>query len=116
MDATRLSDGTVVTLKSISTSDHPFEAKIGQYLSSPSLASDPTNHCVPIYELLRIPDVEDRIILVMPLLRPFDNPPFQTIGEAIDFLHQVFEVSIMISWLSHAYTQRRASTSCISIM
>jgi hypothetical protein len=84
MDATRISDGAYVTLKSIKPSIHPYEAEIGTYLSSEPLASDPKNHCVPIYEVLEVPDVEDTILLVMPLLR--------TVGESVDFFQQIFEV------------------------
>ena len=117
LDAIRLSDGMFVTMKSISANDHPFEAEIGEYLSSPSLASDPTNHCVPIYEVLRVPDVKDRVILVMPLLRPFEEPPFETIGEAIDFFQQVLEVNTTTtSLLSLANIYLRALTSCTSTM
>lgn len=94
MDATRKSDGKVVTIKSIDQTVHPFEEEIGKYLSSPDLASDPTNHCVPIYEVLRVPDVEDRILLVMPILRPFNDPPFEAVGEAMDFFQQIFEVNM----------------------
>jgi hypothetical protein len=92
LDATRISDGTYVSLKSLSKSIHPYEADIGTYLTSRRLASDPANHCVPIIEVLNVPDVEDRIILVMPLLRKYDKPNFQTIGEAVDFFTQTFEV------------------------
>lgn len=36
--------------------------------------------------------MDDRVILVMPLLRWYDDPPFQTIGEAVDLFSQLFEV------------------------
>jgi hypothetical protein len=78
MDATRISDGASVALKSIKPSVHPYEVEIGTYLSSEPLASDPKNHCVPIYEVLDVPDVDDRVILVMPFLRRYNRPPLQT--------------------------------------
>ena len=87
-----MSDGSYVTLKSISSSVHPYEADIGNFLSSEPLASDPRNHCAPIYEVLQVPDKRDRVILVMPLLMLFDNPPFKTYGEAVDLFSQIFEV------------------------
>jgi hypothetical protein len=71
---------------------HPYEADIGTYLSSEPPASDPRNHCVPIFDVLKVPDMEDRVILVMPLLRLFDSPPFETYGETVDLFSQVFEV------------------------
>lgn len=47
-----------------------------------------------LFEVLQIPNAEDLLILVLPFLRPFDNPPFDTIGESVDYFSQVFEVSI----------------------
>ncbi|EIW83434.1 hypothetical protein CONPUDRAFT_102207 [Coniophora puteana RWD-64-598 SS2] len=95
LDAVRLSDGQFVMLKMIFESRHPHEVEIGQYLSSEPLASDPANHCVPLYEVLRVPhdDADDdiRLILVMPLLRTFDDPPFDTVGEVLDLCGQVFD-------------------------
>ena len=92
MDATRISDGAYMTLKTIKPSVHPYEEEICTYLSSEPLASEPKNHCVPICEVLQVPDVDDRIILVMPLLRAYNSPPLQTFGESVDFFQQVFEV------------------------
>jgi hypothetical protein len=100
MDATRLVDGTYVMLKLVHKSDHPFEGDIGLFLRSGQLNSDPRNHCVPIYEVLQIPDDENATVIVMPLLRPFDNPKFQTCGEVMDFLRQVFEASFFNRFLA----------------
>jgi len=92
LDATRIADGKFVYLKLIKKSVHPFEADIGFFFSSETLASKPRNHCVPIYEVLQLPDDDDKIILVMPLLREYYNPQFETVGEVVEFFHQVFEV------------------------
>jgi hypothetical protein len=99
-DATRISDGTYVTLKSINTSDHPYEIDIGKFFSTEDHASDPRNHCAPIYDVLTVPDVKDRAILVMPLLRMCDDTPFQTFGEAVDFMSQLIEVRNQMHLLS----------------
>jgi len=61
-------------------------------MSSQAFAADPQNHCVPIYETLRMPDDDDKTILVMPLLRSWYNPRLQTVGEAVDLFGQLFEV------------------------
>lgn len=95
LDATRTSDGYVVTLEKTSKLDHPYEADIGQYLSSEPLSSDPRNHYVPIYDVLQVPDEEDSLILMMPFLRTYNNLRFQTTGEAIEFFRQAFEVYIL---------------------
>jgi len=106
LDATRIADGKFVVLKSTKKSKHPFEAEIGSFFSTPPLATNPANHCVPIYEVLQVPDDEDRVLLAMPLLRQYDNPRFDTFGEVLDFFRQIFEVlhSITISQPSTIYT------------
>ncbi|KAH9937741.1 kinase-like domain-containing protein [Amylocystis lapponica] len=91
MDAFRVADGKMVMLKKISKSQHPFEVDINQSLSLPPLSSDPHNHCVPIYDVLTSPDDADILLLVMPLLTSFNDPEIQTIGEAFDFVHQLFQ-------------------------
>ena|ERR1700729_2185120 len=89
-DATRVSDGTSVALKFIHPSEDPYKIDISS-LSSEGLASDPRNHCIPIYEVLIVPDVKVSAMLVMPLLRTYNDPPFQTFGEAVDFMRQLIE-------------------------
>ena len=96
LDATRISDGRFVFLKIIKKSVHPFEEEIGRFFSSDDLASDHRNHSVPILEVLQIPDDEDKIILVMPFLREFYNPKFDTIGEVVEFFRQAFEAGRML--------------------
>jgi len=90
MDATRKSDGTFVALKRVERDKHPFEEEIAEFLQSDELASDRRNHCVKVVETLELPD-HNNIILVMPLLRGYDDPMFQTVGELIDCLQQLFE-------------------------
>jgi len=64
-----------------------------RYLSSEPLASDPRNRCVPLLDVLEPPDEPEMIILVMPLLREYTSPPFDTVGEVMDCCRQLFEVS-----------------------
>ncbi|EGO22424.1 hypothetical protein SERLADRAFT_473222 [Serpula lacrymans var. lacrymans S7.9] len=90
LDATHISDGIFVTLKLIKKSRHPYEIEIGQLFSTEPLASDPANHCVPICDVLHIPDDEDQAIIVMPLLRPFTEPRFDTCGEVTECFRQLF--------------------------
>ena len=92
MDATCISTGEMVALKRVSMSKHPYEKEIGEYFSTGPIAADPRNHCVPIYDVLEVPDRPNEDILVMPLLRRLDEPPFKTVGEVVDFVTQVFEV------------------------
>ncbi|KAJ3480772.1 hypothetical protein NLI96_g8117 [Meripilus lineatus] len=76
MDATRISDNALVSMKRM---ENGLENEIAVYFSTEPLASHPHNHCVPIYEVLQIPDsdLDNEVIIVMPLLRPFDEPRFK---------------------------------------
>lgn len=87
-----MSDGEPVILKRILKSEHPHEVEITGFLSSAPQASDPRNHCVRLYDALEVPDEIDMAILVLPLLRRYDSPPFETVEEAMDFFSQIFEV------------------------
>jgi len=91
-DATPISDGTIVALKQIDERIHPHEADIAKSFSAEPFASDPTNHCTPVYEVLRNPDDQEYVLLVMPFLRRFDDPRFDTFGEATECFRQLFEV------------------------
>ncbi|TFY55493.1 hypothetical protein EVJ58_g8216 [Rhodofomes roseus] len=91
LDATRMSDGTVVMLKKIEAETHPFELEIGQFLSSDHIASDPRNHCVRILEVLPDPSEPNVFIIVMPYLRDFRDPGFLTFGEAVACCQQLIE-------------------------
>ncbi|KAF7302216.1 Protein kinase domain-containing protein [Mycena indigotica] len=91
MDAHRISDEHPVMLKAISMRVHPHEVEIGRFFSSPPLAKNPRNHCVPILDVLQDPSDADKQIIVMPRLINFDRPKFQTVGEVIDCFRQIFE-------------------------
>jgi hypothetical protein len=84
MDATCISDGATVGLKMIFKSLHPDEAEIRKYLSNEPLASESGNHCIPLFEILEVPDNEDMLLLVT-LLRPNDGPRFEMTGEAVEY-------------------------------
>ena len=92
LDARRIQDDARVLLKCIDVSRHPYEVEIGRYFCSSPLSEDPSNHCVPIYEVLQVPTDDHLAILVMPLLRDATDPYFDTVGEVVDCIHQLFEV------------------------
>ncbi|KAI0072000.1 kinase-like protein [Panus rudis PR-1116 ss-1] len=91
LDATREADGEAVILKLVHQNVHPLEKEISLFLSREPLVSHPRNHCVPINDVLDVPDMEDSIILVMPVLRPHDDPRMKSVGEALEFFRQIFE-------------------------
>jgi hypothetical protein len=98
MDATRMSDGETVTLKRIVKHKDSHEIAIAKFFSREPLASDPKNHCVPLLDVLEVPEYEGMFLLVMPILRPFNQPRIWTFGEAVEFFRQVFEVRAFMSF------------------
>lgn len=111
MDAQRVSDGSFVYLKRMERggSGVADELQIGQFLSSEALRTDPRNHCVPIIEELHCPNGES--IMVMPLLRPFYDPGFQTFGEAVAFFVQIFEACIF-PWVEMNHISDETCRGC----
>ncbi|KAL6303554.1 kinase-like domain-containing protein [Sparassis latifolia] len=104
IDATRTSDGTVVALKKVSKSTHPHEAEIGQFFSSEPLRSDPQNRCIAIHAVLQDPMDQDLIVLVMPFLRVYNDPRFDTVGEAVEFFRQIF---VALQFMHHNHVAHR---------
>ncbi|KAK0504401.1 hypothetical protein EDD18DRAFT_1316800 [Armillaria luteobubalina] len=91
MDAIRVHDGRRVTLKRVSKSRFPLEVELSVFLSSSPLSVDPRNHCVPIHDVLQSPHDPDHQIIVMPFLRKFFQPTFDTIGELLEPFRQILE-------------------------
>lgn len=88
-----MSDGLYLSLKVVNKSVFPYEVVIGQYFMMEQSASHPQNHCVPFLDVLQVPDESDKEIIVMPLLLDFTRPRFDTFGEVVECLRQLFEVS-----------------------
>ncbi|KAI9462044.1 hypothetical protein F5148DRAFT_237621 [Russula earlei] len=92
--AVRIEDGRQVTLQKVFSQERPNELPIAQLFSSPGLKDNPKNHCIPLLDLVDLshnanPDAGK--FMVIPFLRPFDNPPFQTYGEFVAFFMQISE-------------------------
>lgn len=77
-------------IKSVSASDN--EIPIARLLSRRELQDDPANHCIPILDVVNDPLEPAKAMMIMPYLRPFDDPDFRTIGEVVDFISQTLEV------------------------
>jgi serine/threonine protein kinase len=90
MDATRRRDGKHVMFKKVYPEEGPYELMIIQLFSSREFARDPRNHCVPLLDILETQNGQK--LMTMPLLRPFNNPRFQTFGEFVAFFSQICEV------------------------
>ncbi|TFK74307.1 hypothetical protein BDN72DRAFT_955922 [Pluteus cervinus] len=91
IDATRIEDGKHVILKRVDIKDHPYELDITKLWSSEALSGNPQNHCIPLLQVLYPPDHTDHVIFVLPFLRKFNAPRFDTVGEVIDCLDQLFK-------------------------
>jgi hypothetical protein len=115
MDAVRVSDGAFVMFKKVAPAYHPYEVEIGEYLSGDALRMDAQNHSVPLLEVLQVPDDDSLVLLVMPLLRKFNDPPFLTLGEVVECVRQAFEVGLEFIFPFVPNTcLGRAFNSCIS--
>ena len=104
-DAVHVPTGSHVALKKLYKDEHPFEEDIARHLSSDPLSKDSRNHCVPLLDVLRPPPKDggrEIRVLVMPFLRPFDSPIFDTFGEAIECIRQLFEVILSYSLSENA--------------
>ena len=66
-------------------------------LSTPERLADPHNHAAPILDYFEDDGETQDAFVVMPLLRYFDDPPFTTVNEPIDFVRQILEVRMLRS-------------------
>lgn len=90
MDATRVMDGITVAIKRINAIG--MEQEIASFLTTQDKLQDPQNHVVPILDHF-VDEIDPKLrYIVMPLLRPFDDPPFYAVIEVIDFMQQILEV------------------------
>ncbi|KAG6822717.1 hypothetical protein H0H92_012829, partial [Tricholoma furcatifolium] len=89
LDATR-GNGSIVMIKAVEPHKVDAEIPIGKLLSSERLAS-PRNRCVPYIEVIESPVESGWAFIVMPYLMDTEEVPFETIGEAVEFLRQIFE-------------------------
>lgn len=92
MDVVRIRDGKPFMLKRIPKFPGN-EKEIAVYLLSPPLSEDTRNNCLPIEDVINAPGDDNFEIIVMRLLRPFNSPRFDTVGECMDFFCQAFKVT-----------------------
>lgn len=90
IDATRRSDNFLVAIKF--TRNDTRELGIAQYLTE---QRSPRNHCIPVFDVIPDPSEPQMALIVMPYLRPFNDPEFGTIDEVMDFIRQSLEVRLL---------------------
>jgi hypothetical protein len=83
MDATAITDSSFVMIKCVKSPSNELDLAV--WFSADSQRSDPANHCVPILKVLKHPNEAGWAIIFMLLLRSYDKPRFDTIGEAVAF-------------------------------
>ncbi|KAJ3548185.1 hypothetical protein NMY22_g1354 [Coprinellus aureogranulatus] len=89
-----LKTGKYVVLVKMTVAQSPQSTtavEIARRLSSGSTGANKRNHCLQPLTVLQDPGNSGVQIIVQPLLRRFDDPPFETIGETLDFVGQLFE-------------------------
>lgn len=96
MDAKRISDGKRIMMKRLVKGDRELE--IARFLSSEEMLKDPRNRCVPVLDVFSEED-SHLVFMVMPLLTIYSEPPFATVDEAVDFVRQLLEVSLLPRYL-----------------
>ncbi|TFK18333.1 hypothetical protein FA15DRAFT_660767 [Coprinopsis marcescibilis] len=104
--ALQVPTGRKVLLKRVLHDASPDEVPILTYFSRIPLNTDTRNHCIPILGVLRPPSTrtpadpektltssdhldELDVVAVLPTTTAFNDPEFDTIGEAVDFIRQI---------------------------
>ncbi|KAI0824561.1 kinase-like protein [Trametes gibbosa] len=99
IDARRQKDNELVAIKRFRTDSQ--EQHIIQFLST---LEDEKKHAVPVYAILPDPFDPQLALMVMPFLRPCDEPDFSTIGDAVEFIDQITEGLVFLH--SHRIAHR----------
>ncbi|KAH9851078.1 kinase-like domain-containing protein [Lenzites betulinus] len=82
----KTSSGELVAIKRLE--NYAQEIEIAQFVTA---LKHPHNHCVPVIDIFPDPDEPEWYFMVMPYLRPFDDPEFELIGEVVEFIRQMLE-------------------------
>ncbi|KAH8107720.1 hypothetical protein BXZ70DRAFT_884776 [Cristinia sonorae] len=86
IDATRMSDGKLVQIRRVYAGD--TESSICNELSK---YADDKNHAIPVLDYFKNPTEPYLAFMVVPFLRQIDDPPFETVGDVVDFVSQILE-------------------------
>ncbi|KAI0633261.1 hypothetical protein C8Q77DRAFT_1157496 [Trametes polyzona] len=108
MDARRISDGIIVTLKQLDKTLRPEEVELIEMFSAEPRATDTRDYRVPVSELLQSPLVQDLVFFVVPHLMRYDSPRFYAVGEAVDCFRELIQGSQFLH--QHHVAHRDIST------
>ena len=84
--ATRMSEGKLVAIRSVQTDG--LEIRIAMFLGTPPLSEDPANHCVRILDTFEDETDPSTSYIVIPFLRRYDDPVFESVEDVVDFGEQ----------------------------
>ncbi|TFK92728.1 hypothetical protein K466DRAFT_480092 [Polyporus arcularius HHB13444] len=91
MDAIRISDGRIVTIKRVKKLSTPWEESTMRRFSTEPLASDPHNYAIPLYDAIQPPWDDNIVLLIMPHFIRIHKHKYATVGEAMECFRQLFE-------------------------
>ncbi|KAF9226739.1 hypothetical protein BS17DRAFT_776054 [Gyrodon lividus] len=84
-------EGQDVFIKRVNALINPNEFEIAMHLGSPDSQKDELNHCVPVLDSFTDEQQPNYQYIVMPVLRPFNQPDFTSVKEVIDFVDQTLQ-------------------------
>ncbi|KZV99689.1 hypothetical protein EXIGLDRAFT_762356 [Exidia glandulosa HHB12029] len=91
IDADRREDASLVAIICRSSGSVENELAILRFLSDEKLRRHPDNHCAPLLDVFHDPEAANPqrlTFLVTPWLYEFEQWPFETVNNALDFVHQ----------------------------
>jgi hypothetical protein len=103
LDALRASDQQPVVLKKVRSDDteYAIHTKILSF-------QDSERHFIPIYDTILLPDSDEILIMVLPLLHGITKPLFESVFELMECILKLLEVSdnaIKHLTLKHSYSK-----------
>ena len=84
-----------------------------ELFSSNRRQQDAHNHCVPLLDIFDDDEDEDACFIVMPLLRIYNSPGFDSVDEILDFVRQTLQVSFFTDAFSVSVVQACLSQGLI---
>ncbi|KAL1743040.1 hypothetical protein HDZ31DRAFT_41857 [Schizophyllum fasciatum] len=87
LDAVRLSDGERVVIRKAET--WTDELPIYQHLAG--LPPDRRNRLAPVLDVLLLPDTDEDVLLILPFLREYYDPPFSRVEQVVQCLSRFME-------------------------
>ncbi len=82
------------------------EREIFEHLIHSQQSSEDDHHIVPLLDSFEDQREPSRVFCVMPLLRQFNLPQFETVPELVDLFKQLHEVRVVLRPFEHVFIIR----------